>query len=138
MGNAAVVETPRPSLKEVTKLPEDTGITRQDIRQALGNAGVPDEGEGLGVTPPMEKPVLTANLAKEVGAVNVGHEELKFESEQRDARNFFKVIRSYFTGESIWGRLGATGRKWIGILKRRKVKEASVQKGDPNALNVGE
>lgn len=144
----AVMEKARPTQKEVTERLKGIGITtvpelnrkaRQDVEDALEETGISVEGEGLGVTPPMEKPVLTADLAKAVGAVNVGQEEPKFESEQRDARNLFKVIRSYFTGESIWGRLGSKGRRWMNILRKKKIQEASVgEKGDSNALNVGE
>lgn len=124
------METVTKSPAENNRATNTSGIDdrlRDQIKQTLKEVGVPiSQEEGLG--PAIEQPVLEKATAKAAGAVNVGHEEHSFEYEERDARNLFKILRSYFTGESIWGRLGAKGRKWIGILKKRTNQETLVKK----------
>lgn len=113
----------------------DRGL-RAQINQILEEAGVPpDPNQGLG--PAVEQPALQEDTAKAAGAVNVGQEEPKFESEQRDMRNFLKVLKSYVTGGSIWGRLGSTGRGWMNILKRKKVEEGAPEnRYDPGQSEI--
>lgn len=134
---ANTAEAQRPTKNEVNQLPSEvsrvTSVSelnkkaRQDIDDALKNAGVPEHELGLGVTPPTEQPALPHPLAKSVGAENVGHEEFNFneemQSKHRDVKSGLKgVVRSILGGGS---KIRQAPGKLFSKLRRGKIAESA-------------
>lgn len=79
-----------------------------------------------------ETPVSESPELDKVGAERVGSIKPEFKSSdsgKRDNLYFLRALRSkFFTGESIWGRIGGRGRFWINILRNRILKERKIDK----------
>ncbi len=128
-----------PEVTKITHVPELDSRVRNQLEDVLKETGVPAApNEGLG--PAIEKPVLSPQLAKAVGAENVGNEEFNFneeiQSKHRDVKSGLKgIVRSILGGSSKIRQ--APGRLFSKLRRGKIAGSAKIQnKHDPGQLEI--
>lgn len=124
---------------KITHVPELDRNARAQIEQTLKDAGVHAD-PSLGLSPALDNPVLSTQAAKELGAINVGNEQVNFQDElgvrNRDFKEILKRIFTKVIGGGIKLRSAPTSL-YDKITRKRMLEESKVEKKiDPREVET--
>lgn len=135
--SAASPDIAKPGLENTDKLVRYPALEEKAWQEKVGSHAqqITPGFQAKDATPPATAPIPDhTGVFREVGAIRTGAEP-ELDIFVRDTNNIWRIVKSWFTGSSIFGRI-ARGRFGNHATKNKILTMKGMDKGVPNQTNI--